>query len=304
MKVWASVDVETSYVTNAQVYLGKRPGQRPEVGQAKRVVLDLVEGLEESGRNVTTDQHFTGVALAEELLSKGLTLLGTVNKNRREIPAAMLPRRDREVKSTIFAYSGNLMLVSHVPRRNRAVILLSTLHDFEEVTDDGVPVHIPDYNSTKGGVDNVDKLCHTYTTLRKTNRWPMAIFFHMLDVGALNAFVVWTRRHPDWNIHNKKGRRKEFLFTLAESLVGPAIAERTVDRPLGLHQGVKRAIQSLSGTETEESCRLEEDISVSKKRGDCVMCDERRRIATRCCKCNNFICKARAVSLCGKCHTL
>ena len=190
------------------------------------------------------------------------------------------------------------MLVSHVPRRNRAVILLSTLHDVGEVVD-GVPVLIRDYNSTKGGVDNVDKLCHTYTTLRKSNRWPMAIFFHMLDIGALNAFVVWTRRHPEWNVHNK-ARRKEFLFALAESLVGPAIAERTVDRPLGLHRGVKRAIQSLSTTETEEM----ESFSaspVSRKRGDCIVCDERRRIATRCHMCRNFICKSHAVSLCTRC---
>ena len=296
------MDVESNYVINGQVYLGKRPGQRPEVGQAKRVVLDLVDGLEESGRNVTTDQHFTGVALAKELLSKGLTLLGTVNKNRREIPTAMLPRRDREVKSTIFGYADNLMLLSHVPRRNRAVVLLSAMHDVGEVVD-GVPVAIKDYNCSKGGVDNVDKLCHAYTTLRKCNRWPMAIFFHMLDIGALNAFVVWIKRNPQWNLNNK-ARRKEFLFTLAESLVAPAIAERIVDRPHGLHRGVKQAIQSLNSSDAaERGADGDESFQSpnSRKRGDCVVCDERRRINTRCHSCKNFICKSHTVFLCERC---
>ena len=50
--------------------LGKRPCQRPEVGQAKRMVIDSIKGFEDSGRNVTTDQHFTGVALTNELWKK------------------------------------------------------------------------------------------------------------------------------------------------------------------------------------------------------------------------------------------
>lgn len=133
---------------------------------------------------------------------------------------------------------------------------------------DDVPQAIKDYNHTKGGVDNVDKLCHTYTTLRKTNQWPMAIFFHMVDIGALNAFVVWTKRHPDWRAHDK-ARLKEFLFSLAESLVRPAIAARTVDRPHGLHRMVKRAMLSFSEAETAEDS-FNSEPSTSRKRGDCL----------------------------------
>lgn len=39
------------------------------------------------------------------------------------------------------------------------------------------PVQIVDYNSTKGGADTVDLMCLTYTTARKTKRWPVVIFF-------------------------------------------------------------------------------------------------------------------------------
>ncbi len=35
-----------------------------------------------------------------------------------------------------------------------------------------------------------------YTCKRKINRWPMAIFANILDVSALNAFVLWRETNP------------------------------------------------------------------------------------------------------------
>lgn len=38
------------------------------------------------------------------------------------------------------------------------------------------PEIITDYNSTKGGVDTVEKMCATYTVSKITKRWPCVIF--------------------------------------------------------------------------------------------------------------------------------
>lgn len=38
-------------------------------------------------------------------------------------------------------------------------------------------------NSTKGGVDTIDKLCATYTVGRRTKRWIMAVFFFFQIIG-------------------------------------------------------------------------------------------------------------------------
>lgn len=46
MKVWVACDARTSYAWKMSVYTGKKDGARPEVNQGKRVVLELVEGLE------------------------------------------------------------------------------------------------------------------------------------------------------------------------------------------------------------------------------------------------------------------
>ena len=46
------------------------------------------------------------------------------------------------------------------------------------------------YNQTKGGVDSHDHKCSLYTTTRKTNRWPMRIFYGIIDSTLVNAFVI------------------------------------------------------------------------------------------------------------------
>jgi hypothetical protein len=46
----------------------------------------MVEGLEKSGRNITCDNFFTSLSLGCQLLSKGFTIVGTMRKNKGEIP--------------------------------------------------------------------------------------------------------------------------------------------------------------------------------------------------------------------------
>ena len=50
------------------------------------VVMKLAEPYLKKGRNITTDNYFTSVKLAKLLKSKNTSLLGTLNKMRREVP--------------------------------------------------------------------------------------------------------------------------------------------------------------------------------------------------------------------------
>ena len=47
-----------------------------------------------------------------------------------------------------------------------------------------------DYNATKGWVDNLDKLVTDYSCKRRTLRWPLVIFFNILDISGYNVFVM------------------------------------------------------------------------------------------------------------------
>ncbi|XP_055355335.1 uncharacterized protein LOC129600779 [Paramacrobiotus metropolitanus] len=122
-------DSASKYCCNIQVYTGKSPGVPPERNQGRRVVLDLVQYLGvDSGRNVTTDNFFTDLELGKSflLLKRNITLVGTMRKNKPEIPAAFLPSRESAEFSSLFGFTKEAALVSYVPKIGKAVILLST----------------------------------------------------------------------------------------------------------------------------------------------------------------------------------
>ena len=92
-----------------QVYLGKATDGVTEKKQGARVVKDLVTFLFGSGRNVTTDNFVTGHELGQILLSKKMTLLGTIRKNRTELPKELIPNK-REPFDSIFTFTQDTML--------------------------------------------------------------------------------------------------------------------------------------------------------------------------------------------------
>ena len=77
-----------------------------------KVGLDLVGTYKSSGRNVTTDNFFTFLELAETLRSQNLTLLGTVRRNKTFLPPNMQPSKDRPLNSTNFAFRKRATLCS------------------------------------------------------------------------------------------------------------------------------------------------------------------------------------------------
>ena len=114
------------------------------------------------------DNYFTDMVLATTLLQNGLTLVGTVRKNKTLIIPSCLPSRSREEKKLIFAFQQKSTLVSYGPKKNKAVLLLSAMHNSISVTDDDEkkPEINIFYNETKGGVDCLDMLVHNYMSKR------------------------------------------------------------------------------------------------------------------------------------------
>ena len=76
---------------------------------------------------------------------------------------------------------------------------------------------IHDYNQTKVGVDLVGRCINKYTVRRITHRWPIIVFFNMIDIAAINAMTIWLCHHPGWNNRHTYARRL-FLSELSLSL--------------------------------------------------------------------------------------
>ncbi|XP_033971716.1 piggyBac transposable element-derived protein 4-like [Trematomus bernacchii] len=295
IKIWANCDVKSSYAWRLQVYTGKAAGSRPEVNQGMRVVLEMTEGLQ--GHIINCDNFFTSFALAKELLRRKLALVGTIRRNKPELPPILLQARARAVLSSTFAFTKTHTLVSYIPRRGRNVLLLSTKHRSPDVSDEmkRKPVIIKDYNRCKGGVDNLDKLgvVSTYSCRRRTNRWPLAPFHNLVDISHYNAYVLWTSIEPSWQ-QQKPYRRRLFIEEVGEMLVTPHIKKRG---RLPRSSAAATMVSDLQGAAAGPSL-----ISEWKSRRQCNFCMD-RRVCSTCCKCGKFICKDHSLSICSPCST-
>ena len=143
-------------------------------------------------RRVTTD-FFTSCELAKFPLSKNMTLVATLRKNKLEISALFLSRKQTDVYSSILGCTNDLTLISYVPARNKAVILSSQRHDdtcMGEEKDYKLKV-IMHYNATKSGCDILDKLVREYTYTRLTSHRPLELFLSSTAAVCVNAFVLW-----------------------------------------------------------------------------------------------------------------
>ncbi|XP_045453461.1 piggyBac transposable element-derived protein 4-like [Melitaea cinxia] len=130
IKLVMAADVNSKYVINAIPYL--RKGTDPQ-GQplATFFVEKNTSTLYGSNRNITIDNWFTSVSLAEELLKLpyNLTLVGTLRSNKREIPEQLKNSKTRRIGTTMFCFDDKMTLVSFKPKSNKDVFLLSTVHD-------------------------------------------------------------------------------------------------------------------------------------------------------------------------------
>ena len=305
LKMWIMADSETFYCADAQLYAGK-VGNQPDVGQGTRVVLDLTSSISGSGRNVTTDNFFTNYKLAKELSARRLSLVGTVRSNRKEVPRQMLPSSSRELHSSEFGFATDgVTLVSYVPKRAKAVVLLSTQHRDKTVVadDNSKPEIISYYNATKSGVDVLDKLVRTYSVKRSTRRWTVAFFLNMLDIAAHNALVLWITANPNWH-QGKSHVRRLFLRELGMTLTSSHASERVTQ-----HQGKRRRIQACAtqcGVLRDESSPTSHDTSNRDgRRRRCSVCPRQlERKTTRVCDtCATSICKDHSTVLttCPQC---
>ncbi|CAM1324636.1 Uncharacterised protein r2_g3341 [Pycnogonum litorale] len=184
--------------------------------------------------------------LAKVLNSWNMTLVGTVRKNRRFLPSNMQPAKERPVYTTNFAYHRDATVCSHVPRKNKSVVLLSSMHMTGEVeaTQSAKPEIIKHYNKTKGGVDTMDKMLGEYTVKRRTLRWPMAFFYNMIDVAGLASYIIHREHNPELKT---KDQRRKFLKDLANKLCMPSIEARSTNRMLTRNYFLRGAVEMVLG---------------------------------------------------------
>ncbi|XP_053963899.1 uncharacterized protein LOC128866884 [Anastrepha ludens] len=130
---------------------------------------------------------------------------------------------------------------------------------------------------------------------RRDKLSPIRFFCNMLDISALNAYIIFTHIFSDWNRKktNINIRRRLFLEELGEALTVPFATNRS--HPPRMSQQFHAELHP----QTSMS-----HLQPNNKRGRCYICsskNNRNVFASRCEKCARFICASHKYSICHNC---
>ena len=221
IKFWLAVDVETKYLLNGFPYLGKDEQRPANETLAEHVVKRLMQPFINKGRNLTTDNFFTSLKLAKELRSKSTSLVGTINRARREIPLCLKNQRD-ELYATRVLQNDSATLTVYQGKKQKNVFLLSSMHSSVDVETTGkkLPETVAFYNATKYGVDVLDQMARKYSVRAASRRWPVQVFYNILDFAAINGWILYK------TVTKSSISRSDFIFRLADELRLLYVGER------------------------------------------------------------------------------
>lgn len=309
LKVNWVCDSQNAYPLRGEVYTGKRTDpvrrQTNEMTVGAKTVMRLVEPYTGKGRNVTVDNFFTDNLVTERLRQKKTTLVGTVRRDKKFLPTTFAQKKALQVFESNFAFQEHRALCSYQGHKPKNVILMSTMHD-DDAVDINHPKKKPEmvlfYNETKGGVDTCDKLCLTYTTKRKTKRWPVVLFFNMLDTSTVAAQVIFKFKSPQ-SPFAKRDARASFIREISKDLMKNQIIRRKETLLKGskhLRDLLDSVLEAMGVQPTNLPVAQAE---TSAKRGRCGACSWKtdKKGSSRCSKCKCFLCKDHVTIVCPKC---
>ncbi|KAJ8952383.1 hypothetical protein NQ318_014474 [Aromia moschata] len=274
--MYAISDAKMYYTDNLKVYVGKQPKGPFSVSNSALALVDrLYQPIRETGQNLTTDNIFTSLELAELLLSQKITM-----KKTRALPPECVNEKNRPV-GTMFAYRENCTIIPYIPKEGKNVLLTSNIHDDDSISNvTGKPEFVTDYNCTKGGVivDTVDQLCANYNYARNARRWPMVIFYSLLNISAINSEIIFHGNNPKDNI-----LRRHFLENLSFALMNNHLKARAYS------EYILRTMRS----RICEICHIDTEPNTgTETNGRYFFCSSKKNRKTRyfCKCCKKFIC--------------
>ena len=217
IKMWLRCDSETGYTYDFNIYAGKEEGNQDGT-LGERVVNALAATITESDVALSFDRFFTSVDL---LLSINYAAVGTCIASRKNIPK--LPGKLKKGESVFKCSEKGVIFTKWQDTKD--VLALSNCHTNNIVpltkkNKDGTrsPIECPEmiafYREHMGGVDRADQMAGLYEFDRKSKKWWIKVFYRLLMMSAVNAWVIYKEISG-----NKKIPFLEFLVPLAEEII-------------------------------------------------------------------------------------
>lgn len=166
------------------------------------------------------------------------------------------------------------------------------MHKDANTGDQQKPVIITTLNETKFGVDIPDNMCVQYDTARDSR----TVFFHLLNVGGVNALDVYPTNHNHHNVD-----RSDYLTEVAIALMKLDIERRvnldTIPREIRA-RGKRILNQNEVGLEQQQ-----QQSGGNSSKGRCFICPRARDRFTRkkCQMCKKWMCPDHQKTVCEQC---
>ena len=262
------------------------------------------------------DRLYTSFEVADWLLERKITMVGTIQSNRVGIPSAVKAVDERELNSydLYWRNDGKCNLSSYVVKTSKGkknVLLLSTVEPLLGVTKDDKqkPALYKLYDFTKGGTDIIDQKMGAYTTKSKSRKWTKVAFSYLLDTIRVNASTIYALA----NKHPKEIKSFHFGTELADSLIMPFLTTRSLR---GLSKSVCNKITLYMGKQEENVVENRFNFpAVDDSAKRCRYCLDNiagdgykakkvklSKKKTLCRTCGKTICEVHMVAFCEPCY--
>ncbi|XP_054159029.1 piggyBac transposable element-derived protein 4-like [Oppia nitens] len=248
---------QSGYMLNLLCHCGDE-----STSSTKDIVLKLLECMGEmSGHDIYTDNYYTSIELAEELIYRGMSLTGTLRKNRRGLPlnfkkfALKLSRKQpgpfymRKDKICCMAWYDNkqvLALSTHLTKGEVNIQRRSRKSDTGFVTINS-PNIIESYKKFMGGIDRYDQRLSYHSYPHRVLYWPQVIWHLVVSVSLNNSFIVYKDKT------SKPISSSDFKYLTARRLL------QVSEKSISLHACCSSALTK---------------IDTKPLKRDCVMCQK------------------------------
>ena len=181
------------YTYNFSVYSGK---MFDEVNTTStNIVMNLCENIFHKGHTLCTDNWYTSVNLAKQLIQKNTHLIGTLRSNRKDNPKEVVFKKLKRGECVAQESKEGITVLKW--REKRDVLLLSTKHTLEMKTVRtkskivAKPTIVIDYNEGKKSIDLSDQIAAYSNPLRKSMKWYRKLGFELLlNTAVVNSFFI------------------------------------------------------------------------------------------------------------------
>jgi len=145
----------------------------------------------------------------------------------------------------------------------------------------------------------MDQMVRNDSYKRQTCRWTMAMWYNVVDVACLNAYILFTAKHPKFH-HGVSYKRRLFLRELVLELVLPHMKNRAEGTPW-LLKNITAAMEIIGVSQQAGSTCGQDQGPPKKKRCFCCPCSKDHKSRTTCDKCAERVCKEHSRVVCVKC---